>query len=112
AAEPGPRPARQTASALPGLHGRPWSRREGLPGRGDRPVEVGLAGFGDLGDRLPSRRVHGRKPAPRGGGGVGAVDEEIRLQGAHFPVNFGTRFSWFAAIPSLASSLWKRSCWT
>src|SRR5204862_6642601 len=103
--------------ALAGGHlaPRPFERRAR---RGDRRVDVLLARRADGRDDLLRRGVdHVHGPAA---GGVAplVVDQELlvidrcRWHASYRPLNCGWRFSRFAAMPSLASSLWKSSCWS
>src|SRR5207247_2915321 len=62
---------------------------------------------GDIGQILHSRRVFDRESLPGGRRPPLVINEEV---GLHFPLNSAIRFSWFAAIPSLASSLWNSCC--
>src|SRR5262249_6684797 len=88
-------------------------RGELLSGRGRNEFapdeEAGLeveSGFG----RHSSKVIRGRdRPVGRK---RQAPPRRHGADGAYLPLNFGTRFSWLAAMPSLASSLWKRSCWS
>src|SRR6267378_4932328 len=60
-----------------------------------------------IGQVLLSRRVFDGEPPAAGRRPPLVINEEV---GLHFPLNSAIRFSWFAAIPSLASSLWNNCC--
>src|SRR5207247_10025878 len=83
----------------------PLLRVEAGPGGLHGRVDLRLARLGHLGQRLLSRGVRVAIALPRGSPLV--ADQQI---GLHRPLNSATRFSTYAAMPSLASSDWNSCC--
>src|SRR5204863_3153739 len=78
---------------------------EAGPGGLDRRIDLRFACLGDLGERLLGGGVG--QAIALGRGPPLVADQEV---GLHRPLNSATRFSTYAAMPSLASSDWNSCC--